>query len=101
MNLRPLDPQSSALPAALHPDAKSRSKTPTFNYGGDRGIRTLDEVSPHTRVPVVRLRPAQPSLRVVTDVILPWFFEKIKPFLEKNKTFFKMRLNHYVLMCSA
>ena len=30
--------------------------------GGERGIRTLETLSTFTRVPVVRLRPAQPSL---------------------------------------
>lgn len=33
------------------------------NYGGERGIRTLETLLTFTRVPVVRLRPAQPSLR--------------------------------------
>ena len=32
--------------------------------GGERGIRTLGTVLAFTRFPVVRLRPAQPSLRV-------------------------------------
>ena len=34
-----------------------------FLRGGERGIRTLGTGLPHTRFPVVRLRPAQPSLR--------------------------------------
>ena len=33
----------------------------TAYFGGKRGIRTLDTLSTYTRVPVVRLRPAQPS----------------------------------------
>ena len=43
--------------------------TPWFVYkcvlffGGERGIRTLGTVLAFTRFPVVRLRPAQPSLR--------------------------------------
>ena len=32
-------------------------------HGGERGIRTLGAFMGHTRFPVVRLRPAQPSLR--------------------------------------
>ncbi len=32
--------------------------------GGERGIRTLGGVLAHTRFPIVRLRPAQPSLRI-------------------------------------
>ena len=34
----------------------------SFLFGGEKGIRTLDGVLAHTRFPVVRLRPAQPSL---------------------------------------
>ena len=34
-------------------------------YGGEKGIRTLEALSTLTRFPVVRLRPAQPSLRAV------------------------------------
>lgn len=34
--------------------------------GGKRGIRTLGTLLTHTRVPVVRLRPAQPSFRMFT-----------------------------------
>ena len=36
-----------------------------FSYGGQRGIRTLDTLLTYTRVPVVRLRPAQPSVRLI------------------------------------
>ena len=28
-----------------------------YKYGGEGGIRTLDELSTHTRVPVVRHKP--------------------------------------------
>ena len=38
------------------------SKYRLFNSGGQRGIRTLDTLLTYTRVPVVRLRPAQPSV---------------------------------------
>lgn len=35
-----------------------------FLFGGEKGIRTLEVVLALTRFPVVRLRPAQPSLRM-------------------------------------
>ena len=38
------------------------SKYRLFISGGQRGIRTLDTLLTYTRVPVVRLRPAQPSV---------------------------------------
>ena len=41
------------------------SKYRLFNSGGQRGIRTLDTLLTYTRVPVVRLRPAQPSVQMV------------------------------------
>ena len=34
--------------------------------GGERGIRTLGRVLADTRFPVVRLRPAQPSLHLLS-----------------------------------
>ena len=37
-------------------------------FGGEIGIRTLDAVSVHTRFPVVRLRPTQPSLHAQEGV---------------------------------
>ena len=37
--------------------------------GGERGIRTLGTGLPHTRFPVVRLRPAQPSLHADSNII--------------------------------
>ena len=36
-----------------------------LSSGGEKGIRTLEALSTLTRFPVVRLRPAQPSLRAV------------------------------------
>ena len=35
-------------------------------FGGERGIRTLETLSTPTRFPIVRLRPAQPSLHCET-----------------------------------
>ena len=46
-------------------DKQKLPKTSNFRefYGGQRGIRTLDTLLTYTRVPVVRLRPAQPSVQ--------------------------------------
>ena len=40
-----------------------------FFVGGERGIRTLGTVLAFTRFPVVRLRPAQPSLQIDFNII--------------------------------
>ena len=45
------------------------SKYRLFNSGGQRGIRTLDTLLTYTRVPVVRLRPAQPSVHTLVRVM--------------------------------
>ena len=50
-------------------------------YGGEREIRTLGTVLAFTRFPVVRLRPAQPSLHI-DPVIISYRFSKIKSFLK-------------------
>ena len=45
---------------------QKKNSAPRMGYGifgGEIGIRTLDAVSVHTRFPVVRLRPTQPSLQ--------------------------------------
>ena len=36
-------------------------------HGGEREIRTLGRVLAFTRFPVVRLRPAQPSLHIILN----------------------------------
>ena len=45
-------------------------------FGGEREIRTLGRVLAYTRFPVVRLRPAQPSLHICLYVLYAfcWFF---------------------------
>ena len=48
--------------------------------GGERGIRTLVRVLALTRFPVVRLRPAQPSLRACDFVIIAYLKQIVKPF---------------------
>ncbi len=40
-----------------------------FLVGGERGIRTLEALLTLTRFPIVRLRPAQPSLRVIFQAL--------------------------------
>ena len=53
-----------------------------FFVGGEREIRTLGRVLAYTRFPVVRLRPAQPSLRADYGII-SHINIKIKSFFEK------------------
>lgn len=38
-------------------------KNKESGFGGEKGIRTLDTFIGYTRFPIVRLRPAQPSLQ--------------------------------------
>jgi hypothetical protein len=45
-------------------------------FGGERGIRTLGTLSTYTRFPVVRLRPAQPSLRDMDTVQYNYYIIK-------------------------
>ena len=62
------------LPKTTHPFRRERTALkkanlclPTkvrFFRGGKTGIRTLGALLTHTRFPVVRLRPAQPSFRI-------------------------------------
>ena len=52
-------------------------------YGGEREIRTLGTVLAFTRFPVVRLRPAQPSLHIDLTIISQERI-KIKSFLKKS-----------------
>ena len=65
------------LTACSNPPKKIRIKNkalPCGNallfIGGERGIRTPGALLTHTRFPIVRLRPAQPSLQQVTNVII-------------------------------
>ena len=59
-------------------------------FGGKRGIRTLGAFIGHTRFPVVRLRPAQPSfhrcysLRTLNSQVLYYYSTSQK----KVNTFF-------------
>ena len=67
-------------------------------FGGKRGIRTLGAFIGHTRFPVVRLRPAQPSFHNGSCcvhstrkclIIISGRSKKVKHFLEKNGEIFR------------
>ena len=54
----------TTAPLRIPESSKTKRKTRRHNlrvFGGKRGIRTLGAFIGHTRFPVVRLRPAQPS----------------------------------------
>ena len=55
----------------------------TFLYGGEIGIRTLVRFTAVTRFPVVRLRPAQPSLHKsrANDGTKPHLFPLVKSYV--------------------
>ena len=61
-------------------------------YGGQSGIRTLERVLAVTRFPIVRLRPAQPTVhfRNITDtlridlIIISQQKQFVKHFFKKN-----------------
>ena len=47
---------------------RERNRKVVLSYfGGERGIRTPGAVLVHTRFPIVRLRPAQPSLQKILN----------------------------------
>ena len=46
----------------------------TSIFGGERGIRTLERVLAVTRFPIVRLRPAQPSLQKVLICVTKCYY---------------------------
>ena len=53
-----------------------------FFCGGERGIRTLGTVLAFTRFPIVRLRPAQPSLHLLDFYIISQKYKKSSLFLK-------------------
>ena len=57
-------------------------------FGGERGIRTLGTVLAFTRFPIVRLRPAQPSLHLLDFYIISQKYKKSSPFLKFFLVFF-------------
>ena len=58
-----------------------------FLCGGERGIRTLGTVLAFTRFPIVRLRPAQPSLHLLDFYIISQKNKKSSPFWKKYLLF--------------
>ena len=77
--------RSSNLRRGSHSPSHAKNHTPIgmWFFGGEREIRTLGRVLAYTRFPVVRLRPAQPSLHA-DPCIISYSFFKIKPFLKKS-----------------
>ena len=74
----------------LHHKTKKTPQGRLSFYGGERGIRTLGTVLAFTRFPVVRLRPAQPSLRTAQHwynstnaIVCQVIFEKVLIFLNQ------------------
>ena len=68
---------------------KKRTKRLLRSFcGGEREIRTLGTGLPHTRFPVVRLRPAQPSLHADLYMI-PQLLDFVKPFFQTFSCFFQ------------
>ena len=59
---------------------KSTAPAVLFRCGGERGIRTLGTVLAFTRFPIVRLRPAQPSLHLLDFYIISQKNKKSSPF---------------------
>ena len=79
-----------------------QNKIPTrlggyFVCGGERGIRTLGTVLAFTRFPIVRLRPAQPSLHRELCA-RPLYYnikkQKINTFFEISSYFFDLFLKN-------
>ena len=82
-------------------------------FGGERGIRTLGTVLAFTRFPIVRLRPAQPSLHLLDFYIISQKYKKSSPFLKffllfvdffkkimkKVKNIFKKGIDNYFSLC--
>ena len=59
-------PGHSNAKGKRQPKRKKKTRlafTSRVSYGGERGIRTLETLLTPTRFPIVRLRPAQPSLQ--------------------------------------
>ena len=54
-----------------------------FLFGGEKGIRTPERVLAVTRFPIVRLRPAQPSLRATVLLYLK-LYKKSRVIFKKS-----------------
>ena len=99
-----LGPLGAKVPQTRRFCQKVRTVTPIrfvsklrFLFGGEGGIRTLDTLVGYTRFPIVRLRPAQPSLRArksMTDsnagLILSHSVPPVNEFLNCRACFFAL-----------
>ena len=74
--------------------------------GGEKGIRTLGRVLAYTRFPVVRLRPAQPSLHafsvasVLYNILLKnamTFYKNITENMHKGSYAFSSYIMHFFI----
>lgn len=74
--------------------------------GGERGIRTLETLLTPTRFPIVRLRPAQPSLHSYAVFKLPDYitmlFRQCQAFFQKSEgilllILFPLRKNPFII----
>ena len=77
-------------------------------FGGERGIRTLETLLTPTRFPIVRLRPAQPSLQAAlhavasaTWTIIPWKFKTSREIFKKSKKFLKQEKQDAKRRCGS
>ena len=68
---------SGSNPPLITTKTKETPRGCLFRFGGERGIRTPERVLAVTRFPVVRLRPAQPSLRAVPNLILSVYIRRL------------------------
>ena len=80
-------PEAEGCPLAAGIKKERHDKSRVFLFGGEKGIRTLDTFIGYTRFPIVRLRPAQPSLHILALVtaryILAGFQNLSSGFLKK------------------
>ena len=79
-------PLTVPVPSGSSTRTQAQTKNPPdwvgFVCGGERGIRTLGTVLAFTRFPIVRLRPAQPSLHLLDFYIISQNNKKSIPFLK-------------------
>ena len=71
---------------------KQNTQKGVLFFGGEKGIRTPERVLAVTRFPIVRLRPAQPSLRISYSLLqatkaLYFIFKEKSSIILKNFNF--------------
>ena len=69
-------------------EQKKVSKRIPFFIGGEKGLRTPEWVLAITRFPIVRLRPAQPSLQACISIYARFDFVKLFLNIKASKRFF-------------